>query len=302
MRKKLSLKEGIRHLSWKEVPQLFKTTVTEFFKENSFFHGAALSYYTIFALVPILYLAFATFGKIVGNARMVDIIGKILNENVGIQDVSGILTFLNGVDLEKGSTFMNVVGIFTLLISSTALLASLKNSINEFFDIKRQFDSRKKKIVGHLLSRLISVTLLTIIGIVTVVIYFAQTILSSFGDKLFGDLGILHWFASTITESSLSIVSNVIVFTLIFKYLHDGIVKWKLAFAGALVTSGMLYFGQLLIKYYLGNYFFAADGGIAGTMLVILAWMYYSSQIIFFGAKFTAVYARMVGHPIVARS
>jgi membrane protein len=302
MRKNLSLKESIRHLTWKEVPQLFKTTIAEFFKEKSFFHGAALSYYTIFALVPILYLAFATFGRIVGNARMVDIIGKILNENVGIQDVSGILTFLNGVDMEKGSVLMNLIGIFTLLLSSTALLASLRNSINEFFDIERKFDSRKKKIVGHLLSRLISVSLLTIIGIVTVIIYFAQTILTSFGDKLFGELGTLHWFASTVTESSLSIVSNVIVFTLIFKYLHDGIVRWKLAFAGALVTSGMLYFGQLLIKYYLGNYFFAADGGIAGTMLVILAWMYYSSQIIFFGAKFTAVYARMVGHPIIARN
>ena len=78
-------------------------------------------------------------------------------------------------------------------------------------------------------------------------------------------------------------------------------VKWKIAFSGALATGLMLYFGQLLIKYYLGNYFFAKDGGIAGTMLVLLAWMYYTSQIIFLGAKFTAVYAKMVGQKIVLR-
>jgi membrane protein len=78
-------------------------------------------------------------------------------------------------------------------------------------------------------------------------------------------------------------------------------VQWKLALAGALVTSILLYFGQLLIKYYLGNLFFAKDAGIAGTILILLVWMYYSSQIIFFGAKFTAVYGKMVGKTIHAK-
>ena len=68
--------------------------------------------------------------------------------------------------------------------------------------------------------------------------------------------------------------------------------------AGALVTGILLYLGQLLIKYYLGNFFFASKGGFAGSFFVILAWVYYSSQIIFLGAKFTAVYARMVDQPI----
>ena len=133
MRKKLSLRKGIRHLSWAEIWLLIKTTFIQFFQEKSFLHGAALSYYSIFALVPLLYLAFATFGKIVGNAKMAVIIGNLLKEQVGIQDVSGILSFLNGLDMEKGSFVANVVGILALLISSTALLASLRGSINEFF-------------------------------------------------------------------------------------------------------------------------------------------------------------------------
>ena len=106
MKKKLSLKKGIRHFTWSEVGKLVKTTFSEFFQEKSFLHGAALSYYTIFALVPLLYLAFATFGKVVGNVKMVEIIGKLLKEQVGIQDVSGILSFLNGVDMEKGNFFL----------------------------------------------------------------------------------------------------------------------------------------------------------------------------------------------------
>lgn len=301
MKKKLSLKKGIRHLSWSEIGTLIKSTFIEFFQEKSFMHGAALSYYTIFALVPLLYLAFATFGKIVGNVKMVEIIGKLLKEQIGIEDVSGILSFLHGVDMEKGSLFLNIVGIFALILSSTALLASLRGSINEFFDIERVFHSQKKLILSHVISRLVSVVLLTAIGIVTVVIYFAQTVLLSFGSRIFEGREAIHWFVLNLFEHGLSILSSVIIFTFIFKFLHDGIVQWRLAIAGALVTAFMLYFGQLLIKYYLGNFFFAKDGGIAGTMLVMLTWMYYSSQIIFFGAKFTAVYGRMVGKTIHAR-
>lgn len=301
MKQKLALKKGIRHLTWTEVKQLIKTTFSEFFQEKSFLHGAALSYYMIFAIVPLLYLAFATFGKIVGNLKMVEIIGKLLKEQVGIQDVSGILSFLQGVDMEKGSFMLNVIGVFALLLSSTALLASLRGSINEFFDIEPVFQSHKKLIIGHLVSRLVSVTLLTVMGIVVIVIYFAQTILISVGSHLFEGKEIIYWFILSLIEHGLSIISSVIIFLFIFKYLHDGVVKWKIAFSGALATGLMLYFGQLLIKYYLGNYFFAKDGGIAGTMLVLLAWMYYSSQIIFLGAKFTAVYAKMVGQKIVLR-
>ena len=302
MKKKLSLKKGIRHLTWAEVGKLVKTTFSEFFQEKSFLHGAALSYYTIFALVPLLYLAFATFGKVVGNVKMVEIIGKLLKEQVGIQDVSGILSFLNGVDMEKGSFFLNVIGIFALLLSSTALLASLRGSINDFFDIEPVFHSHKKMIIWHLVSRLVSISLLTTIGIVVIVIYFAQTFLLSFGTHLFEGRELIHGFVLSTIEHGLSIFSSVIIILFIFKFLHDGVVKWSLAFAGALVTGLMLYFGQLLIKYYLGNYFFAKDGGIAGTMLVLLTWMYYSSQIIFLGAKFTAVYASMTGQKIVLRN
>jgi membrane protein len=301
MRKKLSLKKGIRHLSWAEIWLLIKTTFSQFFQEKSFLHGAALSYYLIFALVPLLYLAFATFGKIVGNAKMAVIIGDLLKNQVGIEDVSGILSFLNGLDMEKGNFVANVVGILALLISSTALLSSLRGSINEFFDIERVYHSHKKRILANLFSRLVSIILLTIMGIVAVAINFAQNILIHFGDKIFGGSTVIHGvFLNTLTHG-LSILSSVVIFLFIFKFLHDGVVQWKLALAGALVTSILLYFGQLLIKYYLGNLFFAKDAGIAGTILILLVWMYYSSQIIFFGAKFTAVYGKMVGKTIHAK-
>lgn len=277
---------------------LLKDTFIEFFKEKLFIHCAALSYYTVLTLVPIIYLSIVSFGKIIGQKTMVDIIAKFLNENIGIEDVSGIIDFLNQVDFEKGNILMQLVGIFVILFSSSALFSSLKFSINEFFDIEKSFTSKKRQLLSDLMSRLTSIILLTFFGFVVILTYFAQTLLLSFGTKLIGDSDSMMWFLYVFSQHILVIFSNVLIFVLIFKYLHDAIVPWKIAFTGSVFTAVLLYVGQLLIKFYLTNLFFARDGGLAGTILIILVWMYYSSHIIFLGAKFTAVYARKLGKPL----
>jgi membrane protein len=302
MSQKSSSIRKFRELSWPEIGGVAKETFVEFFKENGLFHGAALSYYTIFALVPIIYLSIISFGQIIGQETMIEIITKLLKEQVGIRDVSGIIDFLKTFDFEKGNFILNIVGIIALVISSTALFASLKHSINEFLDIHPQeYESKKKKFLANLFSRLISVALLGFFGLLVVVAYFAQTVLISFGNKLFENANTIHWLVLVFAQHGIALFSNVVIFLFVFKYLHDGNVPWKLAWAGSLVTATMLYLGQLVIKYYLLNYFFVKEGGVAGTLLVILAWMYYSSQIIFFGAKFTAVYGKKVGYTIHER-
>jgi membrane protein len=100
-------------------------------------------------------------------------------------------------------------------------------------------------------------------------------------------------------QHALAILTNVLLFAVIFKYLNDGKVEWRMAFSGAIVTAVLLYLGQLLIKYYLKHYFFGSSIGVPGTILVMLAWMYYSSQIIFLGAKYIKVYAVKVGRPVL---
>ncbi|MGV3630404.1 MAG: YihY/virulence factor BrkB family protein [Bacteroidota bacterium] len=288
----------IRNISFKEMYDLLKETFVAFFKERTFLHSAALSYYTVFTLVPILYLSIVTFGKIIGQKTMVEIITEFLRDNIGIRDVSGIIDYLNQVNFEKTNVYMQVVGVVTLLISSSALFTSLQYSINEFFDIEKKYESRKKMIYAHLGSRLTSIILLAFLGLIVIATYFFQTILISFGNHLFADLGTVEWALMTVVQHSLAIISNILIFWLIFKYLHHAIVPWKLALAGSVFTSVLLYIGQLLIKYYLTNYFFARDTGIAGSILVILVWMYYTSQIIFLGAKFIAVYAIKTGKPL----
>ncbi len=289
---------SIRTLSWKEIGQLWLETVKEFFAEKGFFHGAALSYYTVFAMVPIIYLSIISFGRIIGQAAILQIIEKFMREQVGIQEVDEIIGVLNKVNFEKGSFVLNIVGIVSLLLTSTALFASLRNSINEFYDLDEVRLKRKKKVVKNIVSRLVSIGMLMAFGLVVVVAYFLQIFLLSFGSKLLSDADSLLWLLKFLIQYGISLGSNVLLFGLIFKYLHDGKVAWKLAFAGSAVTALLFYLGQILIKFYLQNYFFGANGGAIGSILIILAFVFYTSQIIFFGAKFTAVYARKVGKPI----
>jgi membrane protein len=261
-------------------------------------HGAAMAYYALFALVPLLYLAISVFGRVIGQEQMSEIVGGLLRDKVGIQDVQGILDFLNTMEVDKGNFVMELIGFLTLLVMSTAILVSMKTSINKFMGIIPQFTARKELFHG-LLFRLISVALIGLFTMVIIIIYFAQSIAVSVGDKWFEGMETVHWLYQNLSSDAFSILTNFIIFTFVFRYVHDGIVRWKFAFAGAIVTAVLLYLGQLLIHYYVMNYFFAANAGIAGSLMVIMIWIYYSSQIIFFGAKFVAVYAHTIGMPVV---
>lgn len=283
----------------KELPAVLKETFMQFLTENGFFHGAALAYYTLFAMVPLFYLLIVYISKILGKKLILSVIADILQNKVGISDIAGVMDFMNQFDFEKGNFILEVASIVALMVACSAFVVSLKQSINEFFDVTLAFKSKKRQIVKGLLFRLFSLLLILILTIVVVLVYLVQTFVLSINDSLFSDVAFLQLFLSSIAKHGFAIFSNMVIFSLILKYVHDGVVSWKLAIAGALFTSILLYSGQLIIKYYLFHYFFAASGGIAGSLFIILAWVYYSSQIIFFGAKFTAVLAKHTGSPIV---
>ncbi len=294
------MSQKIRKLSWIEIWQLTKTSFVEFFKGDSFTHGAALAYYAIFALIPILYLTITSLGIILGQDRIIEIVTYFMESKMGVGDVSSFtdLMYQWGIG-SSGTVLLKVIGTIVLVFTSTAMFNSLRNSLNSFFGVKpvRHYNV----VLDSLLSRLLSFGLLALFAVIIIVIYFAQSVLLSLttewlSEGSFGQKSFLLFL-----EHFTMILVNFILFAFIFKYLHDGKVKWKLALGGSLFTSILLYFGQLLINYYLSNFFFAADSGIAGTLLAILTWIFYTSQIIFLGAKFTAVYARKVGKPIIPK-
>lgn len=282
----MTLKEG-----W----ELIKETVVEFGQEKPMAHGAALAYYALLALVPLLYLSVTYLGMFLGQEEMTKMISTVVKEYIGLEDITGILGMLENVDFNQGSIFLQIIGIVALLFSCAAIFNSLKRSINEFYDIEVPKMKGKKMIISTIISRLVSMIFVVGATLILLILYFVETIFLSLSDQFLDGLQMLHWLFSSAARFGIPILTNIILFTFIFKFLHNGKVAWKYALRGGVVTSCLLYLGQVLIKFYLSNYFFASGAGVAGTFLVILVWVYYSSQIIFFGAKYIFVLSRMKG-------
>ena len=285
-------------MNFKNRFEVVKQTFVEFFAEKPMAHGAALAYYTLLALIPMLYLAVTYVGMFLGQETMVRIISEVMQENIGLSNIDGVLDLLSTVNFEKANVFIQVGGILALLFSCGAIFNALKQSLNDFYDIEVPKKSGKRMILSTIVTRLVSMSFVVGATIVLLLLYFAETVFLSLNKQYFQDVEALNWFFTGLAQHGIPIVTNVILFSFIFKFLHDGTVRWKMAIHGALLTSLLLYLGQVLIKFYLGKFFFASGSGIAGSFLVILVWVYYSSQIIFFGAKYIFVLSRAMGYEI----
>ncbi|MBW7867585.1 MAG: YihY/virulence factor BrkB family protein [Brumimicrobium sp.] len=293
-------KEEGRSLSWQELFELGKESIQQFLLGDSFMHGAALAYYAVFALIPIIYLAISFFGLIVGQDRIIEIAGELIKNNMGIVDISTLTELMYKAGLGGGSTtFYRAIGIIAVIFTSTAMFNSLSKSINVFYGIK--ITKKHRAFLNQLLKRLISFGVMAALASTVIILYFAQSLLIAFSTELLSYIGIEKGFVSSLIEHLSIIFINFIGFMMIFKYVHDARVSWKLAMTGAFFTAILLYFGQLLINYYLINYFYANNIGIAGTILIILSWIFYTSQIIFIGATYTSFYAKKSGNPILPK-
>ena len=280
---------------WFAILAVFKESIIGYFSEGAFFHGAALAYYTLFSFVPIVYLSTSIFGRVVGKENMQTIIIDLLQNQIGISDTKGLMDFLNSLNFDKPSLFLEIVSIGILLYGCSAFLVSLKRSINEFFDISKKKRHEENIIMDIIGFRFLSVAYLAIFAFIIILLYFLQGfIFYAFTNYLHFKNGFVD-FTLEFFQHLISIFSNILIFTIVFKYIHDGFVPIKLAIKGAFVTSVLLFLSQLLIKYYLHNYFFLGNMGIAGSLFIFLAWVHYSAQIVFFGAKFTAVLAERDG-------
>lgn len=285
-------------MNWQDQKGLWRTTFLEFFRSGSMMYGAALSYYFMLALVPMLYLSITYVGMFVGEDEIRRMIATLLKEWIGVNDPGVVLSFLDQINFSKSSLFLQIAGILALLFSCSAIFNALRKSLNVFFNIDRPDIDRKKLIIRNLVGRLISMSFVVGGSVLMVVLYFTQSLFLGLVTNVLDSLGLLDSWLLTMLNVVIPIFSNLIIFWILFKFMHDGKVSWGLALRGSFLTSLLLFLGQWLIKFYLTNYFFGAHGGVGGTMLVILVWVYYSSQIIFFGAKYMAVYARSKGNPI----
>jgi membrane protein len=271
---------------------ILRIAIAEFFEEGAFFHGAALAYYTLFALIPLLYLTLISFGKIFGEHLCINAVTEIFQKNIGIEDISIFTSYLKNLNNQSKSFSLNLVMIIALLYSCSAFMVSLKYSINDFFNIQKRKREKLNVVMDILKFRFLSLAYLAVFALLILLSYFIQIFAFSFLENWMSSSSGNVQVGFTLFHHLFSILLNLLIIAFIFKFVHDGTVRWGLAFKGALLTSMLLFMSQLIIKYYLQHYFFLGKGDVVGSMFILMAWVFYTAQVIFFGAKFTYVYGK----------
>ncbi|HET6597243.1 MAG TPA: YihY/virulence factor BrkB family protein [Anaerolineales bacterium] len=282
------------------VANLLKLAVQGWTADNASRLAAALAYYTIFSIAPLLIIVIAITGLIWdAGAVRVQILSQVqsLVGAEGAEFVAGLMT--NTGSPGEGILAL-VIGILTLLFGALGVFNELHNSLNIIWNVRvekpKGFLQSIKKIV---LDRLLSFTMILGIGFLLLVSLVVTAGLSA-TQETFGEAFPIPEFVLQILNLVISLGVITVLFALIFKFLPDARIGWRDVWMGALVTSLLFSLGKTVIGLYLGNSAVGSTFGAAGSLVLLLLWIYYSAQILFFGAEFTQVYANQYGSKMLS--
>lgn len=280
----------------KKILQSLKKAGSQFAADNAIKLSASLSYYTIFALAPLLILIISLAGLFLGpDAVQGKIYGEI-NDVVGNAAALQIQEIIQNIKATKHTLAGTVIGFIALLIGATGVFTEIQDSINYIWSIRAK---PKKGWLKLLTNRLLSFSLIVSLGFILLVSLMVNAVMDLLSERLkiyFADATVYIFYAFNLF---MIFVIITCLFAVIFKVLPDATIKWKDAFIGAGLTSILFIVGKFLISFYLGKSNIGVTYGAAASVVIILLWVYYSSIILFFGAEFTHVYALHYGGGVV---
>jgi len=285
----------LRHLP--EVCELLKLTCIEWWRDNTSRYAAALAFYTLFSMAPVLLIAVgvASFFYVPALATQ-DIV-------VRIQSVVGGQAALAVGDVLKASSGMGksvsaiVIGLVTFILGASVVFGELQAALNAIWDVR---SSRRNGFLKPIIDRLRSFAIAMVAGGLLVVSLLGDSVINHLGYYADQSLPGLGWFGQG-AEATVSFLVVVVLFAVIYKYLPDIRIAWHDVWLGAFVTTILFIIGKYGIGIYLSHATIGTTFGAAGSLAVLLVWIYYSAMISFFGAEFMQVYARRRGKKVAPK-
>jgi membrane protein len=260
--------------------------------------GAALAYYTVFSLAPLLIIAILIAGAVFGQAAAQErIIGQV-SALVGPQGAAGVASLVAQHPFPGNSGGLaTVISLGTLLLGAIGLFGQLQDAFDTVWDVT---PPPSKGVIGLIKQHIVPFGMLLAVCFLLLVALLVNTALAAISAYL-GPF--IPYFAvlNTAINVILPIVVSTLLFAALFKYVTDAHLAWRHLWPGAALTAVLFTLGKILIGLYLGHTSLASASGAAGSLLVVLVWVYYSAQILLFGAVFTHVYGRHQGwQPVLA--
>jgi membrane protein len=250
--------------------------------------GAALAYYSVFSLGPIIVVAMALAGLLFGGDAVRGEVSASFRDLLGPSGAAAVDTMLAGASREHEGVVAIVLGTATLLFAAVGVVVQLKSVLNNVWDVDPR---RTAGVLAVIMSYIISLTGVLAVGFLLIVSLLVTTAINALGHYLGATAELaLHGFG---TLASLLIVASL--FAAMFKWLPDTEVGWRDVWLGAGLTAALFEIGKYLISLYIANQGLQSAFGAAASLVVILIWIYYTSQILLLGAEFTHVFAERHG-------
>ena len=282
-----------------ETFSLLKATAFEWLDDQAPTLGAALAYYTVFSLAPLLIISIALAGLVFGAEAAQ---GQIFDQLRGLLgDASGkaMQEIVQSASAEpKTGVVATVIGFVTLLFGASGVFGQLQASLNIIWGVQPK---PGRGILGIIRDRSLSFGFILVVGFLLLVSLLLTAGIAFVG-KQFGAMVPGMEALIQILNSILSLAVITLLFGMMFKILPDANIAWRDVWIGAFITALLFTLGKFALGFYLGRSGVASSYGAAGSLIVLLLWVYYSSQIVFFGAEFTQVYANRFGSHVTPSS
>ncbi len=280
----------------KKIGFLLKESVSEFINDDGLKLSAALSYYTIFSLPPLLIIIISLSGFFFGaDAVKGELFGQI-NRLVGNETALQVQEIIKNVKLSHSSVFATTISIIILVIGASGVFVEIQESINYIWGLKAK---PKRGLVKFIINRLMSFSMIGSVGFLMLVGLIINSLMDLLNNRLGGLFPIDNFYLYYISNLAIVFLIITILFTVIFKTLPDGKVALRDCLTGASFTAFLFMIGKFAIGAYLSRTPIASWFGAAGSVILILLWVYYSAIILYFGAEFTKVFATTHGQKII---
>jgi membrane protein len=278
----------LRHWRFADVVAVVSQAVTAWFEHNASSLGAALAFYTLFSVAPILIIAVAIAGYVFGSDHAQTEVLAQLQGLIGDAGATAVRELLASAHYSDKRGFAAAIGVVTLVIGATSVFGELQNAMERIWQT-----TRRKKEVGwwrFMRNRVLSVGMVLGVGFLLLVSLVASAALAAFGGWLGRSFPALE-IVLPVLDLMFSFGMTVLLFALIYRYVPRESIPWGDVWIGAAVTALLFTVGKSLIGIYLGRSSFNSAYGAAGSLAILLLWIYYSAQIFLLGAEFTRAFA-----------
>jgi membrane protein len=274
----------------RDLGKIFKITFKEWNKKDPFRQSAIIAYYSIFSIPGLLVLIITITGYFFSKEAVHQNIFDQVSSTMGADTAEQIKGMLTKAGESQSTIWGSIIGFVILLVGATGVFVELQKTLNEIWQVKVVV---KKGILPILKARLFSFGLILAIAFLLLISLVVSAALVAMSSWISVDASGFLVIVFNVLNFTLSLVVISILFGLMFKILPDAKIKWEHVWLGSLVTGLLFTIGKTALAFYFGKTDPASVYGAAGSIILILLWVSYSSMIMFFGAEFTATYAKM---------